>query len=394
MHSDHRYRILFVAHSAQQGGAEYCLDTTLRYLDRNRFEPIVVFPHEGPMVEAARSIGIDVEILPLSHWMCVSRAPWYWKHLIMGTLPSIMRLRRLIRRLRINIVYSNTSAIFEGALCARWAGVPHLWHVHEVLSSATGLSPVLPVAWIRRFIRKFSSLVVFESHSARAAFESRTPLPAAKVVPNSIRLADANETNRDEARRQLGVGPDAIVVAFVGQLIDRKNPLLLVDAIKRIRNDRVVGIFVGDGPLASALDKEIQSSALDDRIRRIPFQSNVGPLLDALDILVLPSREESFGLVLIEAAACGKPVVACRSQGPNEVVVSDETGILVDQDDPIGLSNAIARLASSERLRAQLGQAARRRAFEVFDPQKNTVQLEQLMDQLISGKGKAHGCAR
>lgn len=382
-----RYRILFVAHSAQRGGAEYCLDTTLRCLDRDRFEPFVVFPHEGPMVDATRSIGIDVEILPLCHWMCVSRAPWYWKHLVTRALPNVIYLRRMIKRLGINIVYSNTSAIFEGALGARWAGVPHLWHIHEVLSSANGLSPTLPVSWIRRIIRTLSSLVVFESQAARAEFESRTPLPISDVVPNSARLAGTDLINRGEARRQLGIENDAVVVAFVGQLIDRKNPLLLVEAIKLLRNSEVVAIFAGEGPLADALDAEIHSCASNIRIRRMPFQNNVTPLLNALDILVLPSREESFGLVLIEAAAFGKPVIACRSQGPNDIVICDETGILIDQEDPAGLASAIADLASSEELRTRLGNNARQRVAEIFDAQKNTNRLEQLMYQLIGCTG-------
>ena len=123
---DLRHRILFVAHSAQRGGAEYCLDTTLRHLDRKRFEPIVVFGHDGPLVEATREMGIDVEIIPLNHWLYFGRSWWYWKHLVGRLLPNVRRLKRLIQQRNIDLVYTNTSAIFEPALAARLAKIPHL----------------------------------------------------------------------------------------------------------------------------------------------------------------------------------------------------------------------------------------------------------------------------
>src|SRR5438132_13890958 len=107
-------RILFIAHSAQRGGGEYCLDTTLRHLDRSRFEPIVVFPHEGPLADSAREIGIEVIVLPLCHWLCFGRNAWYWKHLAVDLPRNVLKLRRLIRDREIDLVYSNTSPVVDG----------------------------------------------------------------------------------------------------------------------------------------------------------------------------------------------------------------------------------------------------------------------------------------
>ena len=72
-------RILFAAHSALQGGAELCLDTTLRHLGRTRHEPYAIFPFEGPMAKSARDLGIPVEIVPLNWWIYWPHSAWYFK---------------------------------------------------------------------------------------------------------------------------------------------------------------------------------------------------------------------------------------------------------------------------------------------------------------------------
>jgi len=107
-------------------------------------------------------------------------------------------------------------------------------------------------------------------------------------------------------------------------------------------------------------------------------------LLAAIDVLVLPSREESFGLVLVEAGAYAKPVVACRSQGPDEIVVHGETGFLVPQDDAPGLASALRRLLESAELRRRMGVAGRQRVRECFHPQTNTRRLEALTKSLLA----------
>src|SRR5262249_44527327 len=138
-------RILFVGHSPLQGGAEICLDTTLRHLDRRRFEPYVVFPWDGVMAQSARDLDIPVAMVPVCWWSHWPVSAWYYKNLLLSVAPNIGRLLTLIHRHRIDVVYTNTLCIFESAFAAALAGVPHVWHVHEVLRSGTRSPGVLPV---------------------------------------------------------------------------------------------------------------------------------------------------------------------------------------------------------------------------------------------------------
>jgi len=377
-------RVLFVAHSANRGGAEYCLDTTLNHLDRKRFEPLVAFPFEGPMVDSARAMGMETLVMPMCHWLYFEKDLWYWKNLIGRSHSNIRQLTKLIRERRIDLVYTNTSAIFEASIAAKRAGVAHIWHIHEVLRPGNSMSQLLPIVWMQRIIRKYSNQVIFESRSAQAAFEETTTLPKADVVYNSQRL----ETNRlledvTAFRLEHGLRDGVATVVFVGQFIDRKNPLLLIDALAHIAPRTAVQcLLVGQGPLESEMRARIAELGLEQLCKMLPFQQNISKVLSVADMLVLPSRQESFGLVLVEAGAFGKPVIACDCQGPNEIISDDQTGIIVPQADANSLAEAIGRLVRSPELAREMGRAGFQRVNELFSPEKNTLQLEALMDKL------------
>lgn len=380
-----RTKILFVAHSSVLGGAEYCLDTTLEHLDRARFDPVVVFPSEGPMSAAARRRGVPAEVVPLIYWLYFRRSAWYWRNLAGRLVPNVWRLVRLIRCRRVELVYTNTAAIFEGALAARLAGVPHVWHVHEVLRTGEQMEELLGLDTMKRLIVRASDRVVFESDAARRAFEATVVSPRSVVVPNCLRLRPEFEAEPMAASRaRFGLEPDDEVVGFVGQFIDRKNPMLLVDAMARL-GDRphLRALFVGDGPLRSRLEAVIADRGLVDRCHIVPFQSDVEPVMRALDVLVLPSRAESFGLVLLEAAAYGRPAVACACEGPEEIVEPGRTGLIVPQDDAGALAAAIASCFDGSRDRSAMGAAAQDRVRKNYDPVRIARRLERVLIETI-----------
>lgn len=378
---DRSIRIVLFAHSPFRGGAEYCLDTTLRELDRSRFEATVVFPNEGPMTESARSYGYRTVVEPLCHWLYWHKDGWYWRNLLGRSATHVRRLAKLIRQVDAEAVYTNTSAIFESALAARLAGIPHVWHVHEVLQNGSRIHQLLPLPLMKRMIYRLSDRIVFESHSARRVFEQSTPGDKSEVVYNSLRLdvvPDANVPATDRAR--FGLAPDDQVVGFVGQFIDRKNPLLLVRALRHVRNvSRLKCLLVGAGELEGALRSEIERLGLTEECRIAEFQEDISPVMRVIDVLALPSRQESFGLVLVEAASLGKPAIACRSEGPDEIIDDGKTGILIKQDDEASLAAAIERMLRSESERQAMGAAAAERAREMFCAKSNTTKLERVL---------------
>lgn len=387
-------QILFAAHSGSQGGAELCLDTTLRHLDRSRFRATVVFAWDGPMAESARQLGWQVEVMRWAWWIYADRNLWYWKNLTVGAAVRIRRLVQLIRQRQIDLVYTNTATIFEPAVAARLAGVPHVWHVHEVLTDQHTRPRLVPIGTIKRRLAAWSDRVIFESRSSQSVCRDVIPEGKSLFVHNSVRF-DGGVCNADRGavRERLGLEPTKPVVAWVGRFSERKNPLLMIEAIARGQlAGQATFVFAGEGPLESPVRQRIAERGLDGACRLIGFQHDVRPLLQAADLLVLTSREESFGLVLIEAGACGRPVVATRTQGPTEIVVEGATGFLVDVDDVGGLADKVRLLMRDEPLRRRMGEAAARRVEELFSPEKNTRKIEQVIDEVIEDrKRKAMG---
>ncbi len=375
-----KLKVLVAAHSSSEGGAEYCLDTTLHHLDRQRFAPVVLFPDEGPMIERVRAQGFPAEVHSTTHWLYFQKDWWFWKNLIGRTWWNVFRLAYRLRRDRFDLVYSNTSAIFEAALAAKIARVPHVWHVHEVLEDGTQMNQLLPLPVIKRMIYALSTGVVFESSSSRQIFDRTCSGDKSHVVHNSLReLPSGVPSGLPPFRRR----EEEFVVGFIGQFIPRKNPLLLIEALKEEVPSNVRAVFVGDGPLKGEMQLAIEQTDLGGRCQILPFAQDISPVLQHIDALVLTSRQESFGLVLLEAGAFHKPVIACRSEGPNEIIEDGHTGFLIPQDDASELRRRLTQLAGDSALVREIGEAGAARVSARFDGASNTRLLEGLLERAI-----------
>ena len=435
MSNPSRIKLLIAAHSGSRGGAEYCLDTLLEHLDRERFDAQVLFAWPGPMVEQARRRGYPVEIWPWAWWMGYEPTVWHWRNVVLGSLWRAVRLVRRLRRERIDVVYTNTAVIFEPALAARWAGVPHVWHVHEILGSQSMRPHLLPWRWMVRRIGRWSERVIFESHTARQRCQGLVPEEKMRVVYNSVRFRLAEVAAPQPAcsaghplpqRGEGGCSPlpwrerpavlkatpgegdaessggfplsppsppplshegergeEGCRVVWIGRLSERKDPIGFLQAIVRMHQAHQCRfLLVGEGPLEAQVRQTIQELGLADRCQLLGFREDVRPILQEADLLVLTSREESFGLVLAEAGAFGLPVVATRTQGPTEIVVDGQTGFLVAVGDTDALAGAMDRLVVQPALRRQMGQAAQERVRQLFDPVQNTRQIENILAEV------------
>lgn len=154
---------------------------------------------------------------------------------------------------------------------------------------------------------------------------------------------------------------DKPIVLFVGNLIKRKNVDSLLEA-KKIANSDYYLVVVGDGPLFKKLRKKVE----DENIHDVIFtgsRDDVENIIPSCDVLVLPSYSESFGLVLIEALACGKPVIGSNVGGITEII-TDDVGLLVNPNKISSIASAIDNVINDEELRNSLSSNARERATD------------------------------
>ena len=151
------------------------------------------------------------------------------------------------------------------------------------------------------------------------------------------------------------------IVLFVGNIIKRKNVNLILEAKKLAKTDYEV-VVVGDGPLKKDLENKVKNENISD-VRFLGSRDDVENIIPGCDVLVLPSFSESFGLVLIEALACEKPVIGSNVGGITEII-TDDVGLLIDPNDASTLAMAIDNVIGDDEFRQKLSSNARNRALD------------------------------
>ena len=179
-------------------------------------------------------------------------------------------------------------------------------------------------------------------------------------------------------------------VAFAGRLLEDKGIRTLVAAIQLLhsRSYPVTLLIAGDTDPANPTSVSAAEMADWSRDPNIRYAGHVKDIVDIwakAHIAILPSRREGLPMALVEAAACGRPLIATDVPGCREVVIPGENGLLVPLDDPRSLADAISHLASSPALRQRYGAAARRLAVEKFAAKAIGDQTVQLYRDLVGG---------
>ena len=170
------------------------------------------------------------------------------------------------------------------------------------------------------------------------------------IVTNAADIPDA--LDKTACRNILGLSPNMIVLFTIGTLIERKgfNYLVLSMAeVLKARHD-VICFIGGSGQLNKSLQTQINELGLSDRVKLLGFvpDNMLSVWLNACDLFVLPSLNESFGIVQIEAMACGKPVVATRNGGSEDIITSDNIGLLCRPGYPVDLGQKILLALDTE----------------------------------------------
>lgn len=183
----------------------------------------------------------------------------------------------------------------------------------------------------------------------------------------------------------VGKGEKPIIIGCVAYLTKRKGINHLISAFHQVADcyPQACLRIVGDGKERSHLQEQIALLGLDSRVSLLGNQTDVPRLMNQFDIFVLPSLWEPFGLVIAEAMACGKPVVATNVGGIPEIVEHKRTGILVPPAEVSPLAEALALLLGNDILREEFGSAGRKRFLERFDSRIMATKYQKLYDSML-----------
>jgi glycosyltransferase involved in cell wall biosynthesis len=393
MRKERRIKILYISHSAELYGAEQCLLLLLDNLDKDRFSPVVVLPKDGPLKQKLVDISIPVEIIPsIRSWL--SRKNQIWRLLLLiAIIPfvlfSVLRLRRLIAAYDIALVHTNSLVIIDGALAARLSKIPHIWHAREILIPETAHKFFLGPQAAISIIEHLSDRVIAISDAVHQNFRQAIQPSQIETIYDGVETATRSTLARHQIRQTLGVSDDIPLIGEIAQINPVKGyeDLVIAAAIVRQVIPNAVFIGVGNSSKADLLYKQriidlIKQYNLQDSFKLIGFRDDIPEILSALDLLILPSRYEPFGRVLIEAMAAGKPVVGTQVGGIPEIIEDGVTGLLVPPYSPNALAKAITTILQDPARAQQMGRAGQQRVQTHFNL-KRYVEIEKIYEELL-----------
>lgn len=331
--------VLLMANFADRiGGGEESFLGLVRGIDRRRFAPHVHVPSEGDLAIELRRIGVPIAVRYLP-------AVRPWTMLAGGWAAHDLRV--LLSAWRIRLVHSHGTRAALYAVLAAWRSrIPVIWHVRIVD----------PDPWLDRLLLRMSRAVVANSAAAAGRFRGRSAATKVHVVPNGVDLDRFRPGAADpELKKAIGLPPESPVVVYIGRLEHGKGPDLFLQAARAVRQalPQTRFLLVGDGPMRAALEADAHDGSLCAAF--VGHQPDPVPFLRLAAAVVVPSRQEAFGRVLIEAMAAEVPVVAARVGGIPEVCVDGRTGLLVPPGDPVALAGAIVNtLTEPDATRARV----------------------------------------
>jgi glycosyltransferase involved in cell wall biosynthesis len=303
-----------------------------------------------------------------------------------------LALARLVSFLRIRKFDVVQTWIFAantyGRLAARLAGVP----VVVVAEMAVDLWKGRSERFVDRQLGTWCDRLVGNSHAV-VDFYRKLGVPDDRLTMIYSGCGDEEPpvVDRGAIRAELGFETEAPLILFAGRLAEQKRVddlLKAIDLLQHVQPD-LRTVIVGEGPLRDRLEETAQAFHLDGQVRFLGHRNDVPRLMAAADVVVLPSAYEGLPNVALEAMRFRKPVVATTAPGTTEVVVDNETGILVPVGNVMLLARAIRDLVRDPVLSNRLGEGGRSRVEGHFRADTMIAQFAELYESLARFKGIA-----
>jgi glycosyltransferase involved in cell wall biosynthesis len=351
------FRILMVVESSSGGTGRHVLDLAHGLIDRGCEVHLVYSTNridQKFIDRVATTNGLHTTTLPMR------------TNIHPSDIAAVRAVRRYLRRYGpFDVIHGHSS---KGGAVARLAavgtGVPALYTIH-------GLTLVDPcVAWWKRQIYKViewglslrtARIIAVSPEEGRAAVRAGLGRSRVVLVPNGVdqpKLAP-----RAQGRETMGFDDDAVVVGFVGRLVDQKAPHLLIDAFAAATRAQphLRLAIVGTGPLEQSLQDRAKRLGISDKVRWLA-ERDARDVLAAMDIFALSSRREGLPYVVLEAMTAGLPVVATASSGVESLIEQGVNGAIVPPDHTQALAGALIELADDTERRVRYGRASHNRA--------------------------------
>jgi glycosyltransferase involved in cell wall biosynthesis len=360
--------ILFLNHSATRNGASILLLHLLQWLRSNSdFRLEVLVSDNGPLIDEFRSVARIRRWRNPAYFLPALKFKWAQA---LGSRLEDALLRAYLRRHRFDLVYANTAATWSQVAALGLSERTVLWHIHEL---PYALRLTMGDERARRLLPR-AARVVAVSEPVQDALTDQFAVDRHRIdlvhgfVPTRDPSAQQRQSTRRRILAELGWPADSFVVGACGNLGWRKGSDVFLQIAHRLQkagaNPGVRFLWIGGGDAggdALQFDYDRRALGLESACRRIASTADVDDYYCAMDVFALPSREDPFPLVMLEAAMHRLPTICYAASGGGPVFVGGDAGIVVPYLDSDSFAAAIAALQADPARRTALGLAARRK---------------------------------
>jgi len=370
-------RICHITKATGVAGSEKHLLTLLTSLDKAKYQVTLVLlvERDKPLDDYVRRLeegGVQVK-----------------RVLIRGDIDPLLvwRLYRLLREGNYDIVHTHLiHADLYGTLAAKLAGVP------IIVSTKHADDPFRRYpfyAFLDRLASKFANKIIVISDSLRRFFAEVEGLDLGKIIRiyyglDAVKF-EVHSLGGSSVREEFGIKSNAPLAGIVARLDPQKGHTYLLTAfaqvVEALPEARL--LVVGDGYLRGDLERQARELGIAHQVIFTGWRDDVPRVMTELDLLILSSLSEGFGLVLLEAMAAAKPIVASQVSAIPEIVIDGETGILVPPKDPDALAEALIKLLRNPALAREMGRKGRKRLEKEFSVERMITETERVYDSLI-----------
>jgi len=382
-----KINILHLVHGLLMGGAEMALFHYIQALGMDRYKHYVYcFGEDGPVREKIESLGVPV---CLGKKMAVIKKPTRF-------ILSLLSLRRdlvcFIRSKKIQIIQSHSGHANQlGVAIGKLSGLPSFPTVHSTMAFIDPRSK-----WdLRVYIRKAVNWAIYRlaekifavSHEVKAVVLRQYRLKHSKimVLKNGI-VFDDNVSKIEEIENEFFASEGKLKIIAVGRLVGLKGYDVLVKAVAELVDQGFDDVFVliaGEGEERPRLEELIRKFKLQSFVKLLGLRHDILKLMKFSDIFVMSSRFEGLSIAMIEAMACGLPIIASDAPGIREHVENEKNGLLFPLMDHKALAKLIVKLANDKTLRASLSLGAKNTFKTEYDMRQNILPLKKLFREYV-----------
>lgn len=380
--------ILLIAHERNLGGASKSLVTLACELQEKGHNVVVILPIRfGQVYPKLKQSGIPVKKIFFGWWMCPIEWNFVFK-LAFRFLHSmewiaVKRIAFFAKKNNMQVIHSNSSVIDVGALAARKAGIPHVWHFREFGDLDYNLEFMLGRERSCEIINRISDSMIFISKSLYQYYGKNLEKEKCHVIYNGISSDYLFPKYEDGETKE----DNEITFLISGNLHRNKKQNLAIEAVEILQQRGYCNFNLWIAGAASGMqdsrlfEKELKEQAKKlkpDVIKFTGFVSDISGLRKNTDVEIVCSGREAFGRVTIEAMMCSNPVIASDTGANPELIIEGENGFLFKEGNAASLADQMEKLIREKDLIKTMGKKAYHYAKEGFTSEKNTENIEKI----------------